>query len=460
MRYTELLFGLVTFTGFLVVIGAECKNDLEVYCNATGISQQELEDEANSAGVTSKQLLEIIKCEKPIFDVDIDRNVTSEIEKNMSSIFSHYGDDDVLGFILSSSFSDVNESVVNRDILSSNVSEAKATILALKTGDDETNTIAVGGGGGEEEDGDLGRFITVPARIPVSGDTGNKYGTKFSGASDGFKGFEKNKLHRKCTESDLDEADERINRSGLVRVVKGRGYYANKERGRKYFIVDSDGVKREYKVVKYLPRNRRSREGRPRRVRVLRRVIQPLIVTETGLPPQFEQGVGSFITPPVPPTTGLISGNTNNLVFPPGPCSMQNQGQQYNLQQNGELRGRMSDEHEYSDRRDNRYSGGNTLIGPMTVAVIVIILLVLCVIGGFCFCGTKGSGDNHRYVPIPPPPPPPPPHGNFSRHPPPRAPHAQYSGEQLGAKAPLVPQHPTSSNQSNQVFGYAIVPRV
>ncbi|KAK6588025.1 transmembrane protein [Cryptosporidium xiaoi] len=455
MRYTGLFFSLVTIAGFLELLEAEQNNnDLEIYCNATGISQEELEDEANSVGVTSKQLLEMIKAEGPLFEIDVDRNITTEGDKNLSSTFSHYGDEDVLGFILSSSFSDINESMVHRNVSSANESEARATILSLKTeAGSETNNIKANG-----NERDLGSFITVPARISIGEEPKNNQEIHFSEKVESSNINRKKRQLKKYIGNEESEISDQIKRPILTRIVKGRNYHLGKEHGRRYFIIGNKGLKGEYKVVKYLPSNRHSRERKPRRVRVVRRVIQPLIVAQTGSPAPLQQGSGMFITPPVTSIPNTMSVNGNNVVFPPGPASIQNQGQ-YNLQQNGDLHTRINDEHEFSDRRDNGHTGGNTLLGPMTVAVIVIILLVMCVIGGFCFCGTKQSGNNQGYMPIPPPPPPPPPHGNLSKHPPPIVPHIQYK-EQPGAKAPLIPQHPASTNQSNQVFGYAIIPRI
>ncbi|KAH8584331.1 uncharacterized protein ELE39_002425 [Cryptosporidium sp. chipmunk genotype I] len=365
------------------------------FCKKHNITLSELEDEARQAGISVKTLIGMMNAEYPSpIGGPTQKKSTSELEN--LHIDSPTGHEDVLGFVPSSSViysSDMIKNTTIEEPATKAVSETKpAAPLDTETLKLSENTLFVNKGGIETAD--------------------------------------YNKLRTS---------------------VKAKSPKERREIGKRYFIINKNGEKEEYRVVSYRPKlNRavRSASGteEPKRVKVIKRYIQPLIIAQPSIAPlrvpmqmpQMPRHPG-YVTPPQIP------------YFPPQIPQSPSQVPQFPSQAPPQVpqmpsQTRDVNDFDYMNRNSNNgFDSKNSFIGPLTISIIVIILIICCIIGGFCFCGATGAKRNHENMPLLPP------HPNNSPQQPP-----------YNSRTPIVPQNQQLAQPppGRQVFGYAIVPNI
>ncbi|CUV06697.1 unnamed protein product [Cryptosporidium hominis] len=389
------------------------------FCKKHNITLSELEDEAKQAGISISTLISMMNAEYPS---PIEEHVKNKVDPNVKDpcIDSPTGNEDVLGFVPSSSV------IYSSDILRNTTIEEPTTKV-----DSEQKVSA--------------SLDTETLKLSEK--------TLFVNNADTRASSDKNlKTSESCSCSKRKHSSETgkcrviiINASKKNRVKCTKDINAKRnEVGKRYYIINKNGEREEYKVVshhqKKVRKNKDSKANKLKRVEVVNRHIQPVIIAQPSIAPLYAPmqvpqmpGHPGYVTPPqIPrfPTQGP----------PQVPPQVPPQAPQMPppTRDNGDF--------EYMNKNYNGSDNKNSFIGPLTISVIVIILIISCIIGGFCFCGATGANRNHGNMPLIPPPGTP----NAPQNPP------------YNSRAPIVPQNqPTMQPPpGRQVFGYAVVPNI
>ncbi|KAJ1613326.1 putative signal peptide-containing protein [Cryptosporidium canis] len=408
-----IYFGLVQS-----ILCSSGDDEISQFCKNNNITASELEDEAAVVGVSSKMLIKMMSSEHFSASEELGyKNISRDLldgENQNSSILTGY--EDILGFVQSSSIIYSGDMVKNTtEERSKNATDMSDKLLKM-----DTQTLKLGEhtlfSDGEEKSqvGETKSNITepTPEPKPETRKENDKYKIIF--------------VKRSPKKSAIYGSSE-----GKLRA-KG-------DIGKRYYIINSNGEKEEYEVVEHRPRLNREKRvkliSRPRKIRIIERQIQPLIIAR----PNNAQLRAPMQAPYMPGYHGHVVPPQPSPYLPPSPPQAAPQAPPPKPQTRD-----MSELDDMSTNDNYRYNDKNSFIGPMTISIIVVILIIICIIGGFCFCGATANR-NTECMPLLPP-----------------RPH-NIPPQPYNSRAPIIPPNPNHQMQppqGRQVYGYAIIPNV
>ncbi|POM84588.1 hypothetical protein CmeUKMEL1_13145 [Cryptosporidium meleagridis] len=405
------------FLGLFQSIFLCCKGEEIVqFCKKHNITLSELEDEAKQAGISIYTLISMMNAEYPSMEEGHgkDNDDPSSNKNLLIDSGSPTGNEDVLGFFPSSSViysSDASTNTTIEEPITKVDSEPKVSASL------DTETLKLG---------ENTLFV-------------NNADTR--GTSD-----KNSKTSESCSCSKHNDSSKNgkcrviiINGSKMNRIKCTKDKNARGEIGKRYYIINKDGEREEYKVVSHHQKKvRKHKDSKAKKLKrvVINRHIQPVIIAQPGVAPLYN----SMQVPQMPGHPGYVAPPQIPRFPNQGPPQVPPQAPQMPppTRDNGDF--------EYTNKNYNGSDNKNSFIGPLTISVIVIILIIGCIIGGFCFCGATGANRNQGNMPLIPPPGTP----NGPQNPP------------YNSRAPIIPQNqpPMQPSPGRQVFGYAVVPNI
>lgn len=419
---------------FQSILCGSTNEEVLKFCIKHNVTIRELEDEANNTGISVAKLVSMMNAEYPSAynESSSGKSSADQIIENTTSTDNQAGYEDVLGFFPSSSI------ILSSDMAKNETAEEPEVGLKAKLStslDTETlkldeNTLFVNNEESRVAAGDMHSKISEPVSH-IEPDTQKKH-----------------RLHK------IELIKRRPRHStAIYKLVESRPR-TGREVGKRYFIINRNGEKEEYKVVKHHPRLIRAHRvniaNQPRKLRIIERRIQPLIIARPDSVPL--QGPPMHI-PYMPGHHGVVAPPQAPQFHPQAIPQVPPFNPQAPHQ--GPPIKTMNDMDDMNTNENYRSNDKNSFIGPMTISIIVVILIIICIIGGFCFCGATGTNRSPKNMQLLPRPQNIPPQNI-----PPQTPY--------NSRTPIVPQSQNlpmqqqqlAPPQGRQVFGYAIIPNI